>query len=48
MQMITALKHMLSNPDDSKPVAYIETIIDYENDIITSDKDVFMSGVRAT
>ena len=45
IQMIAALKHMLSY-EDSRPITYVETIIDYENDIVTSDK-LFVSRARA-
>ena len=38
IQMIAALKHMLSYSEDSGPIIYVETVIDYENDIVTSDK----------
>ena len=48
IQMITALKHMLLISEDSRPIAYFETVIDYESDIVASDKNVFVSGVKTS
>ena len=48
IQMITALKHMLLISEDSRPIAYFETVIDYESDIVASDKNVFVCGVKTS
>ena len=45
--MIAALKEMLSDSnvhEDRRAITYVETVIDYENDLAASDKNaVFVS-----